>query len=89
MTTKPLTNDEAHTLACGLESQILKVLSGNVDYVAMTALTYAAATLIVQMPTRGASHDEQLDMFDGQLRTAVGILLRHRIDAEKHRRAMN
>jgi hypothetical protein len=89
MIAKPLTNNEAHTLACELETQILKVLQGTVDYVAMTALTYATATLIVQLPTRGSTTDEQLDMFDGQLRTAVGLLKKHRMDAERHRRAMN
>jgi hypothetical protein len=89
MTAKPLTNNEAHTLACELETQILKVLQGTVDYVAMTALTYATATLIVQLPIRGSNTNERLDMFDGQLRTAVGLLKKHRMDAERHRRAMN
>lgn len=78
VTTKKLTDKEAHQQAVDLEREILKLLHGHVDYVAMTAITYTAATLIVQMPIRQMSIEEQMDHFDGQLRTAVALLLKHR-----------
>jgi hypothetical protein len=78
VTAKKLTDKEAHKQAVDLEQQILKLLHGHVDYVVMTALTYTAATLIVQMPIRQMSIEEQMDHFDGQLRTAVALLLKHK-----------
>lgn len=78
VTAKKLTDKEAHKQAVDLEQQILKLLQGHVDYVVMTALTFTAATLIVQMPIRQMPIDEQMDHFDGQLRTAVALLLKHK-----------
>lgn len=78
LSAKKLTDKEAHKQAVDLEREILKLLHGHVDYVVMTALTYTAATLIVQLPIRQLSIEEQMDHFDGQLRTAVALLLKHR-----------
>jgi len=78
LTAKKLTDKEAHQQAVDLEREILKSLHGHVDFVVMTALTYTAATLIVQMPIRQLSVEEQMDHFDGQLRTAVALLLKHK-----------
>jgi len=75
---KKPTDKEAHRQAVDLEQQILKILHGHVDFVVMTALTYTAATLIVQLPIRQLSVEEQMDHFDGQLRTAVALLLKHK-----------
>ena len=75
---KKLTDKEAHRQAVDLEQQILKILHGHVDFVVMTALTYTAATLIVQLPIVHMSTNEQMDHFDGQLRTAVALLLKHK-----------
>jgi len=89
MIAKTLTNNEAHTLACELETQILKLLHGNRDYVVMTAMTYAMATLIVQLPTKGATVQETLDTCDFQLRSAVAILQKHKRYLDKPRSSLN
>jgi hypothetical protein len=78
VTAKKLTDKEEHQQAVDLELEILKLLHGHVDYVVMTALTYTAATLIVGLPVRHVSVEEQMDHFDGQLRTAVALLLKHK-----------
>ena len=86
---KKPTDDEAHKIAVGLEAAILKVLNGQVDYIAMTALTYATATLIVQLAPKGTTIQEQLDTCDGQLRSAVALLLKHKMYLDKHRASLN
>jgi hypothetical protein len=78
VTGKKLTDKEAHKQAVDLEQQILRILNGHVDFVVMTALTYTAATLIVQLPIVHMSTNEQMDHFEGQLRTAVALLLKHK-----------
>lgn len=78
VTTKKLTDKEAHQQAVDLEREILTILHGHVDYVVMTALTFTAATLIVRLPIRQMSIAEQMDHFDGQLRAAVALLLKHK-----------
>lgn len=86
---KKPSDNEAHKIAVRLETEILKVLNGQVDYIAMTALTYATATLIVQLAPKGATIPEQLDTCDNQLRNAVGILLKHKMYLDKHRASLN
>jgi hypothetical protein len=86
---KKPTDAEAHKIAVELEKSILKVLNGQVDYIAMTALTYATATLIVQLAPKGASIQEQLDTCDSQLRSAVALLQKHKAYLDKHRASLN
>lgn len=61
-----------------LEDQILTLLEGKMDYIIMSALTMAAAKIIVsqkkRIPTLDVDH--VLDMADEQLRFTVNGVLR-------------
>lgn len=73
-----MNNEEDLEVAHELERKIMKVVLGYKDYVIMSAMTFATASLLIWAQDsmhEGRTMDDALDLMDEQLRDAVKVML--------------